>query len=59
MATTQNRLSAELRDLIGRLEKRNSGSVERDKAGFIIYATTQSAKPITEKSAKEYARWLE
>ena len=59
MATTQNRLSAELRDLVGRLEKRNSGTVERDKAGYIIYATTQSAKPITEKSAKEYARWLE
>lgn len=58
MATTQNRLSAELRDLVGRLEKRNSGTVERDKAGYIIYATTQSAKPITEKSAKEYARWL-
>ena len=58
MATTQNRLSAELRDLVGRLEKRNSGTVERDKAGYIIYATTQSAKPITEKSAKEYTRWL-
>jgi hypothetical protein len=58
MATTQNRLSAELRDLVGRLENRNSGTTERDKAGFIAYATTQSAKPITEKTAKEYVRWL-
>ncbi len=58
MSTTQNRLSAELKDLVGRLENRNSSSIARDKAGFIMYATVQSAKTITEKSAREYARWL-